>query len=180
MMKTILCTLSLAVFLMACSSTRKSTAEHSTQNNKEFKANPKAKTFTKALPINRNEFVRYAKTMLGIPYQYGSSQPAKGLDCSGFVYHVFAHFNVKSPRVSKDFTNEGQTVSEKNARIGDIILFTGSNHVSGIVGHMGIITSVAPKLQFIHSASGKNIGVILNDLSGYYRKHFVKIISVLQ
>ena len=117
---------------------------------------------------------------MGVPYKYGSAVPAKGLDCSGFVFNVFTHFNVKAPRSSKDFTNEGQTISEATAQPGDLILFTGSDHSSGIVGHMGIITSASPKLQFIHSASGKNVGVIINDFTGYYRTHFVKIIRVLQ
>ncbi len=171
-----------SIFLFACSSSRKSvnTSTGSNTSSTVFKANPKAKAFTQALQINRNDFVKYARTLLGTPYKYGSSVPSKGLDCSGFVFNVFTHFNVKAPRVTKDFTDEGQTISEVSAQPGDLILFTGSDNSSGIVGHMGIITSPSPKLQFIHSASGKNIGVIINDLTGYYRTHFVKIIRVLQ
>ncbi len=140
----------------------------------------KAKTFVKPLNIDRQEFVSYAKTLLGTPYKYGSAVASKGLDCSGFVYNVFQYFGVASPRVTKDFTYEGKTVSRNKARPGDIILFTGSDNSSGIVGHMGIITSNDDKLMFVHSASGKNVGVILNELKGYYETHFVKIISVLQ
>lgn len=132
------------------------------------------------LAINRNEFVKYAKTFLGTPYLYGSANPQKGLDCSGFVLNVFSHFKVKAPRVTKDYTYEGKEVSIKNAKPGDIILFTGSNHASGIVGHMGIITENGSKLQFIHAATSKNIGVILSYFEGYYQKHFVKIIQVLE
>lgn len=172
----------LSIILFSCSSSRKSVnnTTRSSTSSTVFKANPKAKAFTQALQINRNDFVKYARTLLGTPYKYGSTVPSKGLDCSGFVFNVFTHFNVKAPRVTKDFTNEGQTISENQAQPGDLILFTGSDNSSGIVGHMGIITSPLPKLQFIHSASGKNIGVIINDLTGYYRTHFVKIIRVLQ
>ncbi len=140
----------------------------------------KAKVFTKPLKIDRTEFVTYAKTFIGTPYKYGSSTPANGLDCSGFIMVVFAHFNVKTPRVSKDFTHEGVDVELKNAKSGDIILFTGSNNSSGIVGHMGIITATGTIPQFISSTSGKNIGVVESKLTGYWKTHFVKVIRLLE
>ena len=94
---------------------------------------------------------------------------------------VFKHFNINPPRVTKDYTNEGETISMKDAKVGDIILFTGSDNASGIVGHMAIITSnINGITQFIHSASGKKIGVIESKLSGYYLTHFVKVIRVLE
>lgn len=102
------------------------------------------------------------------------------MDCSGFITVVFNHFNVKAPRSSVNFTDEGTEVNIKNAKPGDIILFTGSDNASGIVGHMGIIITAGENLQFIHSASGKNVGVIINNFSGYYKTHFVKIIKILE
>ena len=140
----------------------------------------KAKTFIKPLKIDRAEFVGYAKTFLGTPYKYGSAIPQNGFDCSGFISHVFSHFNVKAPRTSVDFTNEGTEIDIANAKPGDIILFTGSDNSTVIVGHMGIITSGGSLPQFIHSASGKNIGVILNNFTGYYKTHFVKVIRILE
>jgi cell wall-associated NlpC family hydrolase len=140
----------------------------------------KTKTFAKPLKIDRYEFVTYAKTFLGTPYKYGSSTPTNGLDCSGFIMVVFAHFDIKTPRASKDFTNEGVDVNLRNAKPGDIILFTGSDNSTGIVGHMGIITAVGDIPQFISSTSGKNIGVVESKLSGYWKTHFVKVIRVLE
>jgi cell wall-associated NlpC family hydrolase len=144
------------------------------------KSTSKTKTFTKPLKIDRTEFVTYAKTFIGTPYKYGSSTPANGLDCSGFIMVVFGHFNVKTPRVSKDFTNEGIGIDLKNAKPGDIILFTGSDNSTGIVGHMGIITTAGNIPQFISSTSGKNIGVVESKLSGYWKTHFVKVIRLLE
>lgn len=160
---------------------RKSVPENpgSTANPKS-PSSPRAKTFTKPLRIERGEFVSYAKTLLGTPYKYGSAVPKNGLDCSGFVTNVFSHFNVKAPRSSVDFTNEGQETELKKAKAGDIILFTGSDNSTGIVGHMGIITSNGSTPQFIHSASGKSVGVILSNLTGYYKTHFVKVIRILE
>ena len=175
-----------SIFLCSCSSTKKISTNEDT--NKPAKVKPiatktsstKAKVFTKLLKIDRNEFVSYAKTFIGTPYKYGSSTPANGLDCSGFIMVVFGHFNVKTPRVSKDFTNEGIQVDLKNAAPGDIILFTGSDNSTGIVGHMGIVTMGGTVPTFISSTSGKNIGVVESKLSGYWKTHFVKVIRLLE
>ncbi len=165
--------------LSACHTSKKTAQTQSAGTAASTSANAKAKTFIKPLSVDRAAFVAFAKKQLGIPYRYGSAVPANGLDCSGFVYYVFQHFGIASPRTTVSFTNEGREVNEKNARVGDLILFTGSDHSSGIVGHMGIITeNKNGEIMFIHSASGKNIGVIINKLTGYYRTHFVKIISV--
>src|ERR1041384_6918286 len=48
-----------------------------------------------ALTMNKaSQFVAYAKTLIGTPYLYGSIDPAKGLDCSGFVNAVSNHFGI--------------------------------------------------------------------------------------
>ena len=170
----------------SCSSSKKTVNNGSAETVKNTKAFPvrsatkRAKTFTTLLKIDRRDFVAYAKKFLGTPYKYGSAIPENGLDCSGFITVVFNHFNVKAPRSSVNFTDEGSEVDIKNAKPGDIILFTGSDNASGIVGHMGIITSAGENLQFIHSASGKNIGVIINNFTGYYKTHFVKVIRILE
>ena len=181
---------SMFLFLAVSCSPVKKTAKESNPSPAKKSAslppasNPSAKkTFTKPLNIDRVEFVAFAKTLLGTPYKYGSSVPESGLDCSGFVSYVFGHFNVKSPRTTVAFTNEGKDIDLEDAKPGDLILFTGSDNSTGIVGHMGIITVSAVNntpVQFIHSASGKNVGVILNSLSGYYKTHFVKVIRILE
>jgi cell wall-associated NlpC family hydrolase len=174
----------LSMLISSCSSSKKiSKNEDATKPTKPIATNTsstKAKVFTKPLKIDRNEFVKYAKTFIGTPYKYGSSTPANGLDCSGFIMVVFGHFNVKTPRVSKDFTYEGVDVDVKNAKLGDIILFTGSDNSTGIVGHMGIITIAGTIPTFISSTSGKNIGVVESKLSGYWKTHFVKVIRLLE
>ncbi|MEJ7610750.1 MAG: C40 family peptidase [Ferruginibacter sp.] len=170
------------LLISSCSTVKKTVAESEPPKTRTgtMPAPSKAKTFRKPLKIDRYEFVSFAKTLLGTPYKYGSANPDDGLDCSGFISFVFGHFNVKSPRSSVSFTNEGEDIDPDEARSGDIILFTGSDHASGIVGHMGIITKAGKPMQFIHSASGKNIGVILNSLTGYYKNHFVKVIRILE
>ena len=44
------------------------------------------------------EILAFAKNLIGIPYLYASTDPAKGFDCSGFITYVFNHFNIAVPR----------------------------------------------------------------------------------
>lgn len=120
--------------------------------------------------------VSFAETLIGTPYAWASSDPAKGFDCSGFISYVFAHFDITVPRSSIDFTNVGEEVTTGNARKGDIILFTGTDPLESTVGHMGLIVSNdADGLRFIHSTSGKEMGVTITPLNESYRKRFVSV-----
>ena len=124
-------------------------------------------------------FVEYAKTLIGTPYMYGSVDPDRGLDCSGFVNCVSNHFGIKLPRSSVDFTNLGTTIETGEAKPGDLILFTGTDLRKHIVGHVGIITdNINGEVEFIHSSSGKANGVIVSDLSDYYKSRLVKVIRI--
>jgi cell wall-associated NlpC family hydrolase len=173
------------ILFSACSSSRKTVKDDAPIKNSKPKTisnttNTKSKTFTKPLKINRTDLVSYAKTFIGTPYKYGSAIPSNGLDCSGFIMVVFAKFDIKTPRVSRDFTNEGTTIKLSEAKAGDLILFTGSDNATGIVGHIGIVTETGTALTFISSTSGKNVGVIEAKLSGYWKTHFVKVIRILE
>ena len=128
--------------------------------------------------VSRHELEGYAKTLIGIPYLYASTDPAEGFDCSGFITYVFNHFHWEVPRSSVDFTNYGKEVNLKDAREGDLILFTGTNDSIRIVGHMGIITKNKDSLSFIHSTSGRKYGVTITPFNDHYKKRFVKVISI--
>jgi cell wall-associated NlpC family hydrolase len=129
--------------------------------------------------VQAESFVEYAKTLIGTPYVYGSVDPARGLDCSGFVNCVSDHFGIDVPRSSVEFTNLGTTIETDNARPGDLILFTGTNPHKNIVGHIGIVTdNQNGEIEFIHSTSGKAKGVIVSDLSDHYKTRLVKVIRI--
>ncbi|MBX7226727.1 MAG: C40 family peptidase [Chitinophagales bacterium] len=128
---------------------------------------------------HRDSISIYAREFLGTPYKYATQNPKEGFDCSGFVNYVFTHFNYKVPRISRMFDGIGPEVAEKNAQTGDIILFTGTKANDPTIGHIGIIIENNEHgIFFIHASSGKNMGVIISPLEGYYRKRFVKIISI--
>ncbi|MBB1285205.1 C40 family peptidase [Flavisolibacter sp. BT320] len=124
------------------------------------------------------QVVSYAKTLMGVPYLYGSTDPAKGFDCSGFITYVFNHFGIIVPRSSIDFTNVGKEVDAKLARPGDLILFTGTDSTERFVGHMGIVVANTDTLQFIHSTSGKANGVTITPLNAYYQGRYVKTVRI--
>jgi cell wall-associated NlpC family hydrolase len=122
--------------------------------------------------------VSFAKTLIGVPYKYASTDPKEGFDCSGFITYVFNHFDIKVPRSSIDFTNVGTPVDPQLARSGDLILFTGTDTLETHVGHMGIVTENTDSLRFIHSTSGRKYGVTITSLNEFYQKRFVKVIRI--
>jgi cell wall-associated NlpC family hydrolase len=131
--------------------------------------------------ITPAQLIAFANTLIGTPYKYASTDPSVGFDCSGFITYVFNHFNIAVPRSSKDFTNVPRSVPLKDAKPGDLILFTGTDSTIPEVGHMGIITSAqANDVKFIHSTSGKANGVTITPLNSYYMGRFVKIIRVFK
>jgi cell wall-associated NlpC family hydrolase len=129
--------------------------------------------------VDPGELVAYSKTLIGVPYLYGSTDPAKGFDCSGFITYVFNHFGVQVPRSSVDFTNVERSIPVETARPGDLILFTGTNPLERHVGHMGIIVSNNNgSVEFIHSTSGKAKGVTITPFSEYYKNRYVKTLRI--
>ncbi|HMI78086.1 MAG TPA: C40 family peptidase [Ferruginibacter sp.] len=125
------------------------------------------------------ELLAFAKTLIGTPYKYASTDPAVGFDCSGFLTYVFNHFHIAVPRSSVDFTNVERTVELTAAKPGDLVLFTGTDSTNRLVGHIGIITSYENgEYNFIHSTSGKAMGVTISALSKYYSFRFVKVIRI--
>ncbi len=130
--------------------------------------------------VQPQNLVAFSKTLIGVPYVWGSTNPKVGFDCSGFITHVFNHFKIDVPRSSIDFTGVGEEIKVKEAKEGDIILFTGTNPLEREVGHMGIVISNTDTLRFIHSTSGKAMGVTITPLNKYYENRFVKTIRVFR
>ncbi len=128
----------------------------------------------------RAELIRFAKKFLGTPYLYASSNPAKGFDCSGFVYHVYKNFKIKLPRSSGAFEGIGKALKPSEFRVGDVLVFYGFQEKTRI-GHVGIICEAAGmKSRFIHSSSGKAYGVTISELgSDMYTRRFYKCVDVI-
>jgi lipoprotein Spr len=126
------------------------------------------------------QLISFARTLIGIPYRYASSNPDSGFDCSGFVNYVFENFGFKVPRSSREFPDAGIPVNLENAKVGDVLIFTGTNPRIRKIGHVGIICSIdGDQIQFIHATSGKAHGVTVTDMNDYYKSRFMKAVSIL-
>ncbi|MGY4384610.1 lipoprotein Spr [Pedobacter sp. UYP24] len=136
---------------------------------------------TTSKSTNPSSLLDFAKSMLGIRYRVASSSPTRGFDCSGFVNYVFSNFGFKVPRSSRDFAASSEGKKIEDAKIGDVILFTGTDSRSRTPGHVGIVYSInGDEVKFIHSSSGNARGVTISSLDeGFYKKRFIKVISIL-
>lgn len=127
-----------------------------------------------------SKLISFAKTMICVPYRYACSNPTIGFDCSGFVSYVFHNFGFDVPRSSTEFNVAGRPIKLENAKVGDVLVFTGTNPRKRIVGHVGIIADIeGDTIHFIHSTSGKAHGVTITTLNAYYRSRLMRAVSIL-
>ncbi|MFA0731767.1 MAG: hypothetical protein LKKZDAJK_001587 [Candidatus Fervidibacter sp.] len=108
--------------------------------------------------FQKQEVVQDAMRYLGVPYRYGGTSPASGLDCSAFVQQVFARRGIRLPRTAAEQAQVGLPVSPTDLRPGDRLYFS----VRGKrIDHCGIYIGNG---LFIH-ASGRHDAVVISSLS---------------
>ena len=82
--------------------------------------------------------VAEARKYLGVPYLWGGTDPAKGLDCSGFTKLVYGNLGIELPRTSSQQATAGTAVASlADARPGDLVFFDHDGSRPGI-DHVGI------------------------------------------
>jgi len=173
-----LSTFILIIILTGCSATRRGAVAETVKSG-DIKSTVKIKKYVAPRVVNTKnvspaELVDFAETLIGVKYKYGSMVKENGFDCSGFINYVFNHFKIYVPRTTVDFTNAGKEIQIKKSKPGDLILFTGSDAGSGIVGHMGIIVdNTNGDLKFIHASSSR--GVMISGMNSYFIPRFVKV-----
>ena len=87
--------------------------------------------------VSGADIVAYAQQFVGNPYVWGGNSLTSGVDCSGFVHLVYAHFGISTPRYSQAFKNVGQPVSYQNIQAGDVVVYPG--HVAIYIGNGCIV-----------------------------------------
>jgi cell wall-associated NlpC family hydrolase len=96
-----------------------------------------------ATSISGDELVAYALQFVGNPYVWGGNSLTNGVDCSGFVHEVYAHFGISTPRYSQSFKTAGQPVSYNNMKAGDVVVYPG--HVAIYMGNGLIVEAQSSK-----------------------------------
>jgi len=84
----------------------------------------------------RAEVVLWGLVFVGTPYRYASSDPSKGLDCSGLVRFVWAKAGVDVPHSSREIAGYPQ-VNPEHVLPGDIAWYPG--HVMVHLGFDNIV-----------------------------------------
>jgi cell wall-associated NlpC family hydrolase len=76
-----------------------------------------------AAPSTSAVAVDVAQRYLGVPYVFGGSNPATGLDCSGLVQLVFRQLGRSLPRTAQLQFNATERVSQAQLQPGDLVFF---------------------------------------------------------
>lgn len=100
--------------------------------------NPSAST-----GVSGSDVVSYAMQFKGNPYVWAGNSLTNGVDCSGFVHEVYAHFGISTPRYSQAFKSVGQAVSFDNIQPGDVVVYPG--HVAIYAGGGVIVEAQSTK-----------------------------------
>ena len=92
-----------------------------------------------------NDVVAMAKKYIGVPYVWGGTNPATGMDCSGFTQRVFKDLGIEIPRVVSDQMRQGTPVASlADAKPGDLLVSFGGDHISIYLGNGKAIDAPVP------------------------------------
>ncbi|MFN3716108.1 MAG: C40 family peptidase [Thiobacillus sp.] len=105
----------------------------------------------------------YAVSLVGSPYRLGGDSPETGMDCSGFVGHVFrATLGLTLPRDSRAISESTRPLADDELRPGDLVFF---NTLNRAYSHVGIYLG---DQRFVHAASSRTGSVRVSRLDERY------------
>jgi soluble lytic murein transglycosylase-like protein len=90
--------------------------------------------------------VEAAKKYLGVPYVFGGTNPATGLDCSGLVQRAYKDLGIELPRIAADQARQGTPVANlAQAKPGDLLAFNSPvDHIAIYAGNGKMIAAPQP------------------------------------
>src|SRR5574340_1710706 len=115
-----------------------------------------------------DEVSMYAISLIGSPYRLGGTSPETGVDCSGFVGHVFRQTaGVVLPRDSRAISEAAQPLAQGELLPGDLVFF---NTLKRAFSHVGIYLGDD---RFVHASSSRTGSVMVSSLNDrYWRERF--------
>lgn len=147
------CTLCLALFLVVSAAH----AEQLEASAPDDTAGVGEAILDKARPLLK------AMSLLGTPYRLGGNRPEQGLDCSGFVRHVYREASdITLPRTARDMSRAGRAIERDELRPGDLVFFNTRNRP---FSHVGIY---AGNGEFVHASSRAVRRVTVSRLTDRY------------
>ncbi len=122
---------------------------------------------TRSLDIIQ-EIPFYALSLVGTPYKYGGNLPETGMDCSGFVSHVYGQIaGIQLPRSSQEISRHGTALEPVDLQPGDLVFF---NTLNRAFSHVGVYVG---ENRFIHASSSQTGTVMVSDMNQpYWSKRF--------
>jgi cell wall-associated NlpC family hydrolase len=108
------------------------------------------------------EILMYTLGLLDVEYQFGGSNPAAGLDCSGMVAYIYQNaVGVKLPHNAAQIAGLARPIPAEQLRVGDLVFF---NTLGRPFSHMGIFIGDG---KFVH-APHTNSAIRADLLSNRY------------
>jgi cell wall-associated NlpC family hydrolase len=110
----------------------------------------------------------YAISLVGSPYRLGGTSPQTGVDCSGFVGHVYKTVaGIQLPRDSLMISESAQALAQDALLPGDLVFF---NTLDRPFSHVGIYLGDG---RFVHASSSRSGRVMISRLEdAYWRERF--------
>jgi len=128
-------------------------------------------TYTNApASVDTSSVLAAARSLIGVRYTSGGTNPETGFDCSGFTSYIYGVTGVSISRSSAGQLSNGAAVSEDNLQPGDIIIW--ANNGSNYAAHSSVY---AGGNTIIHATSNK--GVQQTDLNNWkaWGQHIIGI-----
>ena len=121
-----------------------------------------------AVQNKATDLLMYSLSLVGVQYKFGGKSPETGLDCSGFVSHVFRHVaSLALPHNAYAISLVGKKIDPHEVLPGDLVFFITLRKSSS---HVGIYLG---DNRFIHATSSTTGKVEIDDLNNsYWKSHF--------
>ena len=120
--------------------------------------------------VDTSSVLAAARSLIGVRYTSGGTNPETGFDCSGFTSYIYGVTGVSISRSSSGQLSNGAAVSEDNLQPGDLIIW--ANNGSNSASHSSVY---AGGNTIIHATSNK--GVQQTDINNWknWGQHIIAI-----